>query len=346
MTLTIEQLTNGLTPDHDLVFSAKPDNPQMRESTSIWLSDVKGGLSFPRLGIEAEAWAWDEPLYTANACFPDGRVLSGIGRGAKHSPLGPDGRPTILGAGPLGFQCQDPFRRWRTTYDGLIASGTVSETITNTFDRSRLVPFKFEFELEMVTPAWVQNNPPEKLARLSARERSEAENMGVGWRCEHLFTGQGSFELDGRRHDFQATGLRVKRQSIRPLTGFRGHSWQSALFPDGRAFGFLAYEPRDGAEGHNDAYIYKDGRMHQARVTKVPWLRRFMPQGDDVSFELESDLGTTRMQATTQVCYYHRAHPGVNDLDLQQGSTCLRWDDQSSYGMIERSAPGGQVKVG
>jgi hypothetical protein len=343
MALTLEQLANELTPQHDLVFASKPDDAQMRESTSVWLSDIKGGLSFPRLGIEAEAWQWDEPLYTANACFPDGRVLCGIGRGAKHSPLGRDGRPTILGAGPLGFQCLEPFRRWRVTYDGMIATGDVSEAIDNRFDLKRLVPFSFEFELEMVTPAWVQNNPPEKLERLSARERSEAENMGVGWRCEHLFRGTGRYQLDGGTHEFEATGLRVKRQSVRPLSGFNGHSWQSALFRDGRAFGFLAYEPRDGAAGHNDGYIYQNGRMYKARVTKVPWFRRFLNEGDDVSFELESDLGTTRIESTTQVCHYHRAHPGVNNLDLQQGSVRLNWDGQISYGMIERSAPSGLV---
>ncbi len=346
MTLTIDELTNGLTPDHDLVFPAKPDDAQMRESTSLWLSDIRGGLSFPRFGIEAEAWSWDEPIYTANGCFPDGRVLSGMGRGAKHRPFGPDGRPTVLGAGPLSFRCSEPFRRWRASYDGLIASGHVSQTIDNSFDRNHLVPFKFEFELEMVTPAWVQNNTPERLQRLSERERSEAENMGVGWRCEHLFRGRGHFELDGRTQGIEATGLRVKRQSVRPLTGFSGHSWQSALFPDGQAFGFLAYEPRDGAEGHNEAYLYQGGRMYTARVTKVPWFRRFREQGDDVSFELESELGTTRIQATTQVCYYHRAHPGVNNLDLQQGSTRVNWDGQIGFGMIERSAPGGKATLG
>ena len=37
MSLTLEQMTNGLTPEHDLFFREKPDQPEMRESTSIWL---------------------------------------------------------------------------------------------------------------------------------------------------------------------------------------------------------------------------------------------------------------------------------------------------------------------
>jgi hypothetical protein len=339
MTLTIDQLTNGLTPDHDLVFPSRPENPEMRESTSVWVSDDAGRITFPRFGIEAEAHDWDNPLCTGNVCFPDGRVLSAIRKGAKPSPFGPDGRPTVLGAGPLSFHCIEPFRRWKVLYEGSIADGDVKQLIVGKYDLSRQIPFKLEFELELVTPAWVMDNPPEKVARMSEADRQEAEYMGVGWRCEHSFRGAGRYQLDGTWHEFTGTGLRVKRQSVRPMGGFRGHCWQSALFPDGRAFGYIAYPPREtDGRAYNEGYIYVDGRMHMGRVTSVPWLRRLIPNGDEAPFEIETDLGVTRIEGVTLATYYYRGHPGVADLDLQQAGVRYTWDGQTAYGMMERSS--------
>lgn len=58
MTLSLDQLRNGLSLEKDLVFATKPENPEMRESTSIWMFDEEGRFGFPRMGIEAEASSW------------------------------------------------------------------------------------------------------------------------------------------------------------------------------------------------------------------------------------------------------------------------------------------------
>src|SRR5438034_11238893 len=101
MTISLDELSNGLSLDKDLVFPARPDNPEMRESTSIWMFDGEGRFGFPRMGIEAEADSWEDRLFQANFAFADGRVLNGAGRGAVPSPIGPDGRATVLGAGAI-----------------------------------------------------------------------------------------------------------------------------------------------------------------------------------------------------------------------------------------------------
>jgi hypothetical protein len=339
MALTTEQLSNGLTPDHDLVFASRPENPEMRESTSVWIADDAGQVNFPRFGIEAEAHDWDNPLCTGNVCFPDGRVLCAIRKGAKPSPFGSDGRPTVLGAGPLRFERIEPFRHWRVLYDGTIADGTVMQTMRSDFDLTNQIPFKLEFDLELVTPAWVFDNTSAKLALMSEADRKEAEYMGVGWRCEHSFRGAGRYFVDGAWHEFTGTGLRIKRQSVRPLGGFRGHAWQSALFPDGRGFGYIAYPPREAdGRAYNEAYVYVDGKMHMGRATGIPWLRRLIPNGDSVPLEIETDLGITRIGGTTVSSYFYRGHPGVADLDLQQASVRYSWDGQTVYGMMERSS--------
>lgn len=346
MTQIIAEISGGLTPDHELVFPAKPQNPEMRESTSVWLYEENGAFALPRFGIEAEASSWENPQYQVNFAFPGGRVLSSRGRSVKRSPFGPDGRPTVLGAGPLSFRCIEPFRRWVTTFDGMAVDGTVDEQIAGRLEPNRLVPVRFEAELTMVTPCWVQDLTPEKVAQMSEADAIEAANMGIGWRLEHLFRGEGTFTIDDQSRTFKAVGSRIKRQSVRPLAGFRGHCWQSAVFPDGRAFGFIAYPPRADGVAYNDGYIYQNGRMYRARAVKIPWLRRIVGQGDDASLALESEFGVIRIDGVTTPSTFRVGNPDIGGLNLQQGGVKYSWDGQNTYGMIERSSPAGVTTIG
>jgi hypothetical protein len=338
MHLTLEEITNGLTPEHDLFFAEKPANPEMRESTSLWLFEENGAFGFPRIGIEAEASAWDTRRVQGNFAIAGGRILNGAGIGAAHSPFGPDKKPSVLGAGPLVFRCIEPFRKWHVAYDGSAIDGTVEQQMTKTLDPNKRIPVRFDIELDMVTPAWVQDISPEKVAQMSQAEAIEASNMGIGWRFEHLFRARGVFHLDGLTHEFKGAGLRIKRQSIRPLGGFRGHCWQSAVFADGRAFGYITYPPRADGSAYNEGFIFQDGKMHPARAVKIPWLRRIVGEGDDVSLELESDLGITRINGVTALSTFRVGNPDIGGLNLHQGGARYTWNNQTAYGMIERSA--------
>jgi len=346
MSLTLQQMTGGLTPEHDLVFASKPADPEMRESSSIWLFEENGAFGFPRVGIEAEASSWENRRYQANIAVRGGRVLIGPGVGPAHSAVGPEGRPTVLGAGPLSFRCLEPFRRWRVVFDGDAADGTVAQQIANTLDPRKRTPVRFDVELDMATPAWVQDISPEKVAQMSEAERIEAANMGLGWRFEHLFRAAGRFEVAGQSRDFKGVGLRIKRQSVRPLAGFRGHCWQSALFPDGRAFGYITYPPREDGSAYNQGYVFQGGRMYPATAVRIPWLRRIVGEGDDVTLELKSELGITRIAGVTALSTFRVGNPDIGGLNLQQGGVRYTWDDHTAYGMIERSSHHTLTRVG
>lgn len=338
MTISETAWTGGLTPEHDLVFPSQPADPEMRESSSIWLYEENGRFGFPRFGIEAEASSWDNRRVQGNFAIAGGRVMNGAGMGAAHSPFGPDGRPTILGAGPLELRCIEPFRTWRARWDGLVVDGTVDQQIARSIDPDNRIPVQFDIELTMAAPAWVQDNSPEKVAQMSEADAREAGNMGIGWRFEQLLRGEGTFTLDGTEHAFKGVGLRIKRQSVRPMTGFSGHCWQSAIFPDGSGFGYIAYPARPDGSQFNEAFIYRDGRMYPARATKIPWLRRIVGEGDDCSLELESELGTTRIAAETALCTFRVGNPDIGGLNLNQGGAKYTWDGQTAFGMIERSS--------
>src|SRR5580658_7574264 len=93
-----DDFTGGLAPENDLVFPSQPTEPEMRESTSVWLYEENGAFGFPRMGIEAEAAAWNDRRLQAAFTFPDGRALNGAARGTPPSAIDEKGKPTIIGA--------------------------------------------------------------------------------------------------------------------------------------------------------------------------------------------------------------------------------------------------------
>lgn len=338
MTLSLEQLSGGLSPDKDLVLPGQPADPEMRESVSIWMFEETGELGFPRMGIEAESASWGSRRVQAAFTFPDGRALNGAGRGPAPPASGPDGRPTDLGAGGLLFRCIEPFRRWTIDYDGDAIDGTVQQMIGGGYGRKGTSRIRLHAEMEMVTPAWVQEYAITE--GMSQQEKENAAAMGLGHRVEHHFRATGTLEIDGGSRDFRANGTRIHRQSVRRLEGFYGHCWLSALFPDGRAFGCLVYPPRGEdleTYSYNDAVIWQDGRMIPAKVVRAPFLRRIIPEGDDVSVELESELGRTLIEGSTALSTFRIGNPDIGGLNLQQGGAKFSWDGQSTYGMVERS---------
>ena len=330
--------TAGLDPATDWMFPSCPDDPKMRESVSVWFFADDGSFAAPRLGVEAEAANWTDRLYQANMALPGGRVLVGPGRGPAPGTLDDHGRAAVLGAGPLSFTCLEPFRRWSVHFDGTAADGHVTDQITGGLDQTRRSPVRLDLELEMAVPAWGQVVPD---------DGSDAQYMGVGYRFEQLFRATGWVEVDGQRRKITGTGLRIHRQSKRELAGFRGHCWQSALFPDGRAFGYIAYPPGDdGVVPYNEGYIWDGTRMIAAKVTQAPWLRRVVPEGADVSLVLESELGETRIEGSTVFSTFRMGNPDMGGLTLQQTGVRYRWDGMEAYGMLERSANKSLVAIG
>ena len=338
MVTVIDNLSGGLAPDKDLVLPAQPAEPEMRESVSIWLFEENGAFGFPRMGIEAEAGSWNDRRLQAAFTFPDGRALNGAARGAPPSALDANGRPTIIGAGPLTFRCIEPFRRWVMIYDGSARDGTVQEQIDGCYGERGSKPIKLHVDMTMVTPAWVQETRIDP--NMSETEKANAGAMGIGYRFEHHLRAVGTYEIDGKTYEFKGVGTRIHRQSIRRLEGFFGHCWLSAVFPDGSAFGSLAYPPREGSNGeysYNDAVIYKNGRLIPARIIQAPFLRRIVPAGDEMVLELESDLGRTVIEGTTALNTFRIGNPDIGGLNLQQGGALFRWGGQQAYGMCERS---------
>ena len=68
-------LTGGIDSSRELIFAERPDNPEMRDSVSLWVFDDRGEVGLPRVGIEAVAEHWEEHGLQVNVAFADGRVF-------------------------------------------------------------------------------------------------------------------------------------------------------------------------------------------------------------------------------------------------------------------------------
>lgn len=352
---TTRDLTGGIDPAREFVFAARPDNPEMRDSVSFWVFDDRGEVGLPRIGIEAVASSWEAHSVQVNVAFADGRVYR-LRDDAPSRPVeGADGRPTVLGAGPLAFECVAPFDVWRMTFDGQAVQTTSADLAAGRKD-GPLVGLRFEVEAKMAVPPWVQG-AMQPAAGEQLKTTLVGDLMG-GARYEQLFEATGTVAAAGRHHDFSGSGLRIRRQGVRRLEGFWGHCWQSALFGSGRAFGYIAYPPRpDGQPNYNEGYLYLgEGGLVPARVVEAPWLRRLRAHGEDVSVVLETDRGTVRIEGETVVSTHDITDPSEIPAEqlakmadwsfpaLQQAGVRYRWDGEETIGMLERSSPTDQLE--
>ncbi|HTQ21354.1 hypothetical protein [Mycobacterium sp.] len=347
-------LTGGIDRSREYMFPRRPDNPQMRDSVSFWTVDDRGQIGLPRIGIEAVAANWDRHDIQVNVAFPDGRVYRLRDGALSLKPEGPDGKPTVLGAGGLVFSCVEPFDTWTMTYEGKAVRTSSADLVAGRTD-GRLADIGFQVAATMAVPPWIQG-----ALQQDAGERInnsvEGELMG-GPRYEQLFRASGSVTIGDEKHAFTGSGLRIRRQGVRKLAGFWGHAWQSALFPSGKAFGYIAYPPRpDGQPTFNEGYIFAgDGDLIPARAVQAPWLTRLQALGEDVSVVLETAEGTVHIAGET-VLSTHDIHHDDNTFSvremkkenpsfpaLQQACVRYSWDGEETYGMLERSNPIEQI---
>lgn len=334
-------LSGGFDEALGLVWAEQPADPELRESVNAWIWDDGLGIAMPRIGIEAVADQWDTHDIQINVAFPDGRVANLLGPGEVHDPAGADGRPRILGAGPLSFELVEPFGLWRMRIDGQAHLTDVDQQIAGQFPGSgELVPIRAEIDLRGAIPPWMNGElVPE--ARWVLEHQEEGALMGHPWRFEQLCRASGTLELGGESFAVEGCANRIRRQSIRRTSILWGHAWQAAVFPSGRGFAYITYpERKDGKATYNEGHVFLgDGGLVPARAVDPPWLSSLAASGQDVSFGLETPDGTTyEITGTTEISTFMVMPKELaGGLQLQQAICRYTWDGESAPGMIERS---------
>lgn len=333
-------LTGALDLATDEVTASAPSSPTYREGASIWLWDDAGRFAFPRVGVEAVGRDW-ETAFNVALCMgmPGGRLLL-VNRPELPLPVRDShGRPRVLGAGPLRFECLEPLAHWRITFNGdalaidvddFLAGGTPRPVPS---DRTEQVALTLEVDARMVTPPWVQGS-----------FYPEGDWASGEQRLEQLCSVTGTATVDGAATPFKGGGLRIHRKggNRSDYGDFYGHNWQSAAFPSGRAFGFIHYRPRpDGSVKYREGWLLDAGEIVPARVEETPWMTDTRSSGEDVSFVLHTKKGAVRIAGETFVSSLRPPRPigdGTSFPLLHSGIARYRWDDEVAFGMIERSA--------
>src|SRR5258708_6266352 len=136
-------------------FAERPGNPARRDAASFWVFGDRGEVGLPRVGIEAVAANWEAHGIQVNVAFPDGRAFRLRQDGKTWPAEGPEGLPTVLGAGPLSFRCAEPFRTWTMTFAGPMVQTSSVDLAEGKKDRP-LVHVGFEVEATIATPPWIQ----------------------------------------------------------------------------------------------------------------------------------------------------------------------------------------------
>jgi hypothetical protein len=353
--MTID-LSGGLPASREDMLPERPSDPEMREAVNIWLHDDEGRFSLPRIGIEAIGADWDNPAVVANMAFSDGRVFVGSCSGPAGSPLDDHGRPTRMIAGPVRFDCLEPFKRWTMDWNGPALATTISDQAKGIVPDGPYVDVEIHVDMTMVVPPWIQGQMGRQAADL-LEKGIEGLFMG-GERYEQLFRASGTFRVGDETLDFTATGLRIHRQGVRNTNEFRGHCWQSTVFPSGKAFGYIAFPDNpDGSAAYREGYVFDGEQMLPATIVEAPWMSHFQAEGGDVSCVLETSAGTARIAGSTTTTTALAGSGSINKVDamrrtearhslfFHQGGAHYSWDGEEVYGMVERSLPVDQVAI-
>jgi len=332
--------SGGLDDDLGLVWAEQPADPELRESVNAWVWDDGLELGLPRIGVEAVADQWDTHDVQVNVAFADGRVVNVFQAGPVHDPIGEDGQPRILGAGPLSFEMVEPFGHWRMRIDGIGTATTVEAQMGGAFPgQGEPVPVRAEIDLRAAAPPWMNGSLLAEAKRV-LETQEEGDLMGHPWRFEQLCRASGTIRIGEEEWRISGGGNRIRRQGIRRVAKLWGHAWQAATFPSGRGFGYITYPPRtDGKATLNEGHVFLgDGGLVPARVVDPPWLRSLAPSGQDVSFALETEQGTFEIQGETVLSTFMVMPPEIaGGLQLQQAIVRYGWDGEEAAGMIERS---------
>lgn len=330
-------LTGGLPIEREHFFAERPER-EVRDAMNVWLEEANGDFAM-RIGVERVAEEWDSPELWLDIAFPDGRVISGREHGAPHPAIGPEGKPTILGCGPLIFRCIEPFKHWKISFaPHPVRELTAQQLIADAPPANPpMRDVSFEIDVWPAVPPLISGTLTEASADLMSGEQGSF----ISPRYEQLCRVKGSLSIDGESREFAAQILRIKRQGVRKFEGFWGHCWMSALFPSGRAFGVNVFPPRaDGKPSFNEGFVFDgDGMLKPARAVQAPWMRELLTGGEDVPLVLESADGLVSIEGTT---FVNCRSPGASVLPasfpiVQQAHARYRWDGEEACGMIERS---------
>jgi hypothetical protein len=345
-------LRGQFAPEADFSPTVAPSDPAVGENNGFWVFDDEGRFYF-FVHLEADSKLWGTRREWTELGFSDGRMYYTWQRGRLTDARGP-------GAACVKTDCIEPFVRWNLSYHGYantiagteMAAGRVPDL---TFVQT---PIELDVEMTMCAPPWQQGTLLIASSEQDAGDKfaNKAESFMGGTRYEQQHRCRGVLKVDGATIEFNGTGVRTHRIGRRDLTHMIGHTWHTATFASGRAFGYHRFtDPDDTSRAnYNEAFVQdRDGKRYPATIVQATVdLDRPVFAGQKYESVLESELGRTvihsetcaigHVSTVTDGAGHFRIAFGVDRSQpehhvLNHGSVKHIWDGEIGYGMLERS---------
>lgn len=243
----------------------------------------------------------------------------------------------------LRFECLEPYRRWRITFDGFCLHTPFEQIATSVVHDGDKIPARVELDIDMATPIWDAHTA----AEVETGQGAMAEQQWASEHYEQLYRARGTVRWGDHEVDFDGAGWRDHSRGPRTgasMSNWRGHVIAGCLYPEsGRAWGLSRYWAPDGSITLEGGYVVESGVLRHTRVAEIPSLGTLQVAGEKLPFALDWDGGRLDVTAVTKTgafCTFAAGLPyGVADpgraYALHWG-TC-EWDGEQGTFYVERT---------
>lgn len=330
MSSMIHDLSSGLNPDSESTVTVCPEIPAWTENLLFTpydpVSDVGMWL---HLGTVADKWEmWEDRVLIA---LPENQGV--LSMWAYHRTV----RERQPAGANLEFSCEQPFQKWRITFDGFCVRSSYEQMRTGLLADGPKSHVRIDLDVEGLTPVWDAATAGGGMAEQSwAREH-----------YEQLTRVTGQVVVDGLAIDFNGGGWRDHSRGSRgadTLKDWGGHVITGGVMPSGRAFGMCRYWARDGHITLEGAYVVEDGELHRVGIASAPPPAMLARDGETFAFALE---GGQEIDGTVRSSMWISMADGLpyGVVSPAQAYTVswaeVHWGGETGHAYIERSALAG-----
>lgn len=329
-------MASTLDGDRDRALAVAPDVPYFSENYMLATYDPRADLG---MWLHLGTWPQDFELWEdlALIALPGDEGLLWT-RAYLRTPV--ERRP----AGPnLRFECLEPFRRWRVTFDGVCVRTPYDEMLSGLARDRAHERVTFELDAECVTPIWDAHAS----ATSGRGGGSMAEQVWASEHYQQLLRITGQVQLEDRTIDVDTTGVRDHSRGPRGagMERWGGHTLIHVLFPSGRAVAVQRMWSPDGDVTLDTAYVLVDGQIRYCDVLELPQLETIQLSGDKLRLVLRSEAGEHRFEGEMMKTTFSTPFGGLCvGADTSGpigvfgfGHARWTWEDEDGYGLTERS---------
>jgi hypothetical protein len=322
-----QPLSSGLDPNSERTVRACPDVPAWTENLLFTPYDPVNDIGmWLHLGTVADMWEmWEDRVVIA---LPEDQGV--LSMWAYHR--------TVAERQPAGanleFRCEQPFQKWRITFDGFCLRSTYEQMRTGLLADGPKTHVRLDLEVECVTPVWDAATAGGGMAEQSwAREH-----------YEQLTRVTGQLVVDGVTTDVNGAGWRDHSRGPRgadTLKDWGGHVITGGVLPSGRAFGMCRYWARDGHTTLEGAYVVTDGVLRQVDIASGPPPAVLARDGERYSFALDgADPIDGVVRSSLWLSMADGLPYGVVDPVRAYAVSWaeVQWNGETGYAYLERSA--------